>query len=314
MNKLQSSAKIRSAVLLVTLAAHSGSSLRAERDYSETEVTITPLRGSLYALAGAGGRQIASIGPDGVLLVDSSWAEMVPKVRSALQRLGGEHIDFVVNSHWHPDHTDGNRGWAETAEIIAHESVRRRHSDPEKLPEWARQWALPANALPHITFSASHSLSFNGEEILLRRLPLCHTEGDISVYFSDSHVLHLGDGFLAPRAFPPLNPEEQECGVAELLRSLDRLLEGLPGDTLIVTGHGGIASRADLVELRDVVAASLELVRQGRAAGMRLVEIQSQELPERFKNWGKEQAPLEEWLALVYLGETRREKRPAAAL
>lgn len=303
---------IRSVPACIALAVLSGSSLLAARDFTEIEVTTTPLRGSLYVLTGAGGRQIASIGPDGVLLVDSSWADMVPKVRATLQRLGGERVEFVVNSHWHPDHTDGNRIWADTATMVAHDSIRRRHSDPEGLPDWAKEWALPAKALPQIIFSDSASLFFNGEEVLLQRLRLCHTEGDISVYFSGSHVLHLGDGFIATRAFPPLNPEERECGAAELLATFEGLLDYLPDDVLIVTGHGGVATLADFVELRDVVAASLDLVRGGRAAGKKFAEIRSEGLPERFKNWGKEHAPLEEWLGLVYLSEKHREEQPTA--
>src|ERR1041385_3381718 len=180
----------------------SSSGALAQGDLSKVEIKSTQVSGNVYMLEGSGGNIGVSVGADGILIVDDQFAPLADKIRAALKKLGEGKLKYILNTHWHGDHTGGNKEFGPEAPIIAHDNVRKRlsteqHSDffKETTP------ASPKEALPVITFDQALSVHFNGEEIRAIHFPHGHTDGDSVIFFSASNVVHLGDDFFAGR-FP----------------------------------------------------------------------------------------------------------------
>ena len=172
----------------------------AGQDLAAVEITTTHVSGNIYLLQGRGGNIGVTAGQDGVLIVDDQFAPLAEKIREALTRIRPGDLKFVLNTHWHGDHTGGNQVFGPEATIIAHTNVRRRLSaevnrDGQVTP------ASPAEAWPVITFDDSLSIHFNGEEIRAMHYPTEHTDGDSIIVFTGSKVVHMGDHFFRDR-FP----------------------------------------------------------------------------------------------------------------
>jgi glyoxylase-like metal-dependent hydrolase (beta-lactamase superfamily II) len=286
--------KERLALAAVVLLA---SAPTAAQRFDDVEITAAKVAGNVYRLEGAGGNIGASIGPDGVLLVDDQYAPLVPKIEAALAKLGGGAPRFVLNTHWHGDHTGGNAPLADTAAIIAHTNVRERMA--RGATGGAREVA-PARpeALPVITFDDALSIHFNGEEIRAYHLPPGHTDGDVVVWFTESNVVHLGD-VLFNKLFPFVDLDSGGS-VEGLLANVERLLGELPADAKLIAGHGPLATMEDLARYRDMLAESIALVRERKAAGQTLEEVQAAGLPDRWQDWSWRFIDTDRWLGIVY--------------
>ena len=174
--------------------------LAQDRDFSKVEIKATKVAGNVYMLEGAGGNIGVSVGSDGLLIVDDQFAPLADKIHAALRGLSPASLKFVLNTHWHGDHTGGNAAFSAEAPIIAQENVRKRMATDQvvfgdKVP------ASPKEALPVITFDDKVSVHFNGEEIKAIHFPAGHTDGDSVIFFTGSNVVHMGDDFFAGR-FP----------------------------------------------------------------------------------------------------------------
>ena len=162
------------------------------------QIKATKVAGNVYMLEGAGGNIGVSVGDDGILIVDDQFAPLADKIRAALKALADKKLRFILNTHWHGDHTGGNVAFGPEATIIAHDNVRKRLSTEQKSrSSKAPRRASPKEALPVITFDQSLSVHFNGEEIRAIHYPQGHTDGDSVIFFTASNVVHLGDDFFA---------------------------------------------------------------------------------------------------------------------
>src|SRR4051794_3980363 len=164
----------------------------AQQDFSKVEIKAIHVAKNIYMLEGAGGNIGVSVGSDGILIVDDQFAPLAPKIEAALKDLNPGKLKFVLNTHYHGDHTGGNAHFGREAHIIAHTNVRKRLGGD-------RDRKKPG--LPIITFDDSLSIHFNGEEIKLIHVPPAHTDCDSVVYFSSANVIHFGDTFFSGR-FP----------------------------------------------------------------------------------------------------------------
>ncbi|HKR60894.1 MAG TPA: MBL fold metallo-hydrolase, partial [Pyrinomonadaceae bacterium] len=172
------------------------------QDFSKVEITATKVNGNIFMLQGQGGNIGVSVGADGILIVDDQFAPLADKIKAALKTLGEGKLKFVLNTHWHGDHTGGNAQFGPEAPIIAHDNVRRRLATEQKSEFFKRTTpASPKEALPVITFDKSLSVHFNGEEIKVIHFPQGHTDGDSVIFFTTSNVVHMGDDFFVAR-FP----------------------------------------------------------------------------------------------------------------
>jgi glyoxylase-like metal-dependent hydrolase (beta-lactamase superfamily II) len=242
-------------------------------------------------LEGEGGNIAVSVGKDGVLIVDDQFEPLVPKIREALKKLGNDRPEFLLNTHYHGDHTGGNAAFAEGGtHIIAHHNVRKRLQGDK--------------GLPVITFDQSLSVHFNGEEIRALHFPNSHTDGDAVILFTGSNVVHTGDLFVTGRfPFVDLNGGGDVEG---LVRSIQRLVREIPAGAKVIPGHGTLSTvedvRAYLAMLEETVGIVRDRIRQGQS----LEQIKAAGLPERWKASGTGFVPTDRWIETIYQSLTRR--------
>lgn len=271
----------------------------AQPEMSDVQITATYVAGNVYMLQGRGGNIGVSVGPDGALLVDDQFAPLADKIRAALAGMveGEIELKFVLNTHWHGDHTGGNVEFGPEAPIIAHANVRKRLAARQETAFGVTEPSA-AEALPVITFGDSVSIHFNGEEIRAIHLPHGHTDGDAVVYFSGSNVVHMGDDFFAGRfPFVDLSTGGSVQGLVVAVRSV---LEQLPPDVKIIPGHGPLSGREDLQVYLEMVEESLELVSAGIEAGKSLKELQGAGMPDRWADWGGGFIDSDRWIEILY--------------
>ena len=170
------------------------------QDFSKIEIKVEKVAGNIYMLQGSGGNIGVSVGPDGILIVDDQYAPLADKIKAALKTLGEGKLKFILNTHWHGDHTGGNAVFGPDAPIIAHTNVRKRMAEGLNLPG-RKTPPAPKEALPVITFDHSLAVHFNGEDIRVIHVSPGHTDGDSVIYFPSANVVHMGDQFFVDR-FP----------------------------------------------------------------------------------------------------------------
>jgi len=223
------------------------------QDFSKVEIKVTKVSGNVYMLEGAGGNIAASLGDDGILIVDTEYAPLAPKIQAALKGIGitDKPVRFVVNTHYHGDHTNGNAAFADAgATIIANGNLRKRLEEGSSIGNGpggsinVKQAPQPKDALPVITYDDGVNIFLNGEEIEVRHMPAAHTDGDSVVFFATSKVLHMGDIFV--RYGFPFIDVNGGGSVQGMIAACDKALAEFPADTKVIPGHGALATMDDL--------------------------------------------------------------------
>ncbi|MEM7413163.1 MAG: MBL fold metallo-hydrolase [Myxococcota bacterium] len=210
------------------------------------EIRTLPVADGVHMLIGRGGNIGVSTGADGVLLVDDQFAPLTPKIRAAVEALGGGAPRFLLNTHWHFDHTGGNQNFAGMgATILAHDNVRARMSQLQRI-RGREIPASPPDALPVVTFGHDVTLHWNGDEIHALHLSAAHTDGDAVVHFRRANVIHTGDLFFAG-GFPFIDLESGGS-IDGLIAGLEAVLALTNPRTSIIPGHGPLSKAADLKE------------------------------------------------------------------
>jgi len=269
------------------------------QDFSKVEIKATKVSGNVYMLQGSGGNIGVSVGPDGILIVDDQFAPLADKIKAALKTLGEGKLKFVLNTHWHGDHTGGNMVFGPEAPIIAHDNVRKRLATEQKSEFFKRTTpASPKDALPVITFGQSLSVHFNGEEIRVIHFPHGHTDGDSVIFFTTSNVVHMGDDFFAG-GFPFVDLESGG-NVEGLTKNIADILGKLPAGTKLIPGHGPVSSVDDLKLYHRMLVETTDVVRKKMAAGKTVAQIKSEGLPDEWKAWGTGFIKTDVWLETVY--------------
>jgi cyclase len=287
-------------VLVCALAVISAGtvSVRAQQqDFSKVEIKATKVAGSVYMLEGAGGNIGVSVGADGILIVDDQFAPLAEKIRAALKSLGDGKLKFVLNTHWHGDHTGGNAQFGPEAPIIAHDNVRKRLASEQKI-FGSKVPAAPREALPVITFGDSLTVHFNNEEIRAIHFPNGHTDGDSVIFFTGSNVVHMGDDFFAGRF--PFVDLENGGNVVSLARNVGEIINRLPAGVKIIPGHGPLSTADDLRLYHRMLLETIDVVRKQAASGKTLEQIKAQGLPEAWKDWGTGFIKTDQWIELIY--------------
>jgi len=225
----------------------------AQQDFSKVEIRSAALRDGTWMLTGAGGNMVASVGEDGSFLVDDQYAPLSERIAAALKALGPQPLRFVINTHWHGDHTGGNEAFGGAgAVIVAHDNVRRRMSTDQVIAAFGRQVpASPKAALPVLTFDRTATLHLNGDTVRIEHVPQAHTDGDALVKFERANVLHMGDTWF--NGGYPFIDIGSGGGIDGFIAALDRGLALSDADTLIVPGHGKLGDRAALQAYRTLL-------------------------------------------------------------
>ncbi len=260
----------------------------AQRDYSRIKIKTTHVAGNIYMLEGAGGNIGVSAGPDGTLIVDDQFAPLAEKIRNALRELGEGPLEFLINTHFHGDHTGGNAIFGNEAHIVAHANVRKRLQVEDASKE----------ALPVVTFDDSLSIHFNGEEIRVIHFPNSHTDGDSVIFFTGSNVVHMGDLFFSGR-FPYVDLNSGG-DVEGLIEHIEKLLTELPPDVKLIPGHGPLSDIDDLKTYHQTLVATTEVVRDQIEAGKSLEEIKAAGFPKKWRSWGAGFISTSRWIEIVH--------------
>jgi glyoxylase-like metal-dependent hydrolase (beta-lactamase superfamily II) len=255
----------------------------AQQDFAGVEISVLPVQGNVYMLAGAGGNVSVQIGDEGVLIVDTQFAPLAPKIMAAIERLSHRPVRFIINTHDHGDHVGGNAALAaliaatplEPLQMIAHENALARLSNPA-----AGQPATPPGGLPADSyFTPTKDFHFNGEAVFLYHAPSAHTDGDTIVLFRESDVISTGDLFV-PGSYPFID-RVRGGSVQGLIAGLNQILHlTVPAKTqergtYVIPGHGRICDEADVVEFRDMVVIVRDRIANLVEGGMTLAQIQA---------------------------------------
>jgi cyclase len=271
----------------------------AQDDYSKVEIKATKVNGNVYMLEGAGGNIGVSVGSDGILIVDDQFAPLAEKIKTALKTLGDGKLKFILNTHWHGDHTGSNAILGREAQIIAHDNVRKRLSTEQRIEFFKMTVpASPAEALPVITFDSSLSVHFNGEEIKVIHFPHGHTDGDSVIFFTKSNVVHLGDDFFSGRF--PFVDLDSGGSVQGLSKNIGEIIPKIPAGAKLIPGHGPISTLDDLKAFHRMLIETTDVVRKKIAAKKTLEQIKSEGLPAEWKPWGEGFVKTDQWIQLIY--------------
>lgn len=265
----------------------------------ETALRVEHVAGNVYMLEGKGGNIGVSVGPDGLLMVDDQFASESEQIQQALAALGKGTVKYVLNTHWHRDHTEGNQVFGLAAPVIAHTQVRKRLEVEKYVPE----------ALPVITYENAVSVHFNGEEIRVIHVTDGHTDGDSIVYFVNSNVLHLGDQFFSGRL--PFIDLDSGGSVEGYLENVSEILGQAPPDVLIIPGHGPLSTVTELKDFETMLTETIKLVQSQIRNGKKLDAIQEAGLPAPWSTWAWEFIDEDKYLEILFNGLTKGRRRTA---
>jgi len=269
----------------------------AQIDWEKVELKAQRVRGNIWMLDGTGGNIGVSVGADGILIVDDKFAPLADKIRAALKEAGGGELKFILNTHWHGDHTGANPVFGPEAPIIAHTNVRARLSTEQRRGERVTP-PMDPKGWPVITFDESVSVHFNGEEIRVIHFPQGHTDGDSIIFFTGSNVVHMGDDFFAGRF--PFVDLDSGGDLEGLIDNIAEVIEEIPADAAIIPGHGPLSTLDDLKTYYRMLVETTDVVRRGIQAGKSLDELKAEGLPEEWKDWGSGFINAERWIETIY--------------
>jgi glyoxylase-like metal-dependent hydrolase (beta-lactamase superfamily II) len=275
-------------------------SLRAQ--WGTTPIQAQKLADNLTLLSGPGGNVVVLNGPDGKFVVDTFLSPAWPKLKETLDGIGNAPLKFVIDSHWHFDHTDNNAPLhAAGATVLAHENTKKRMSEPHDLPVFGLHFdPSPAAALPQQTFAASYKLQANGETLALQHVAPAHTDTDIYVHFQNAGVIQMADLFF--NGMYPYIDSSTGGTITGMIAADDKILSLAGNDTKIVPGHGPLANNADLRKFRDMLVTARDRVRKLKSAGKPAQEaVAEKPFADLDPVWGKGILNADQFVQVVYL-------------
>ncbi|MDQ3288283.1 MAG: MBL fold metallo-hydrolase [Pseudomonadota bacterium] len=244
-----------------------------QRDWSKVEVDSSPLRMGTHLVTGAGGNIVASVGKDGTFIIDDQFAPLAERIVAALRELDPSPVRFVINTHWHGDHTGGNEAFGSAgAVIVAHDNVRRRMSIQQfTASKEPRGEPSPEAALPEVTFTEGVTLHLNDDTVRVIHAANAHTDGDSLVRFEKANVLHMGDTFFHG-AYPFIDVASGG-DVDGVLAAVEKGLALADADTIVVPGHGERTDRAGLAAYGELLRAYRDRIAAMKAEGLSLEQV-----------------------------------------
>jgi glyoxylase-like metal-dependent hydrolase (beta-lactamase superfamily II) len=294
--------KLIDAGLIVAAAAglYVAAAFAQQINWDAVQIKATKVSGNVWMLEGQGGNIAVLVGEDGVLLVDDQFAPLTEKIVAAVKKISDKPIRYLVNTHWHGDHTGGNENLGNMGvQIVAHDNVRKR-LETDQATLLGKNPAQPKVALPVITFDNTVTYHVNGETMHVYKVPPAHTDGDVFVRFQGAKVVHTGDVFAAYRY--PYVDTINGGSVAGIVKAMDALIPTLDDDTKVIPGHGSLSTKKDVIAYRNMIATVdkrvAALVKQGKS----LPEVQAAKPTKDFDEiWGKPRSG-DEFVKFLYYG------------
>ncbi|WP_370279556.1 MBL fold metallo-hydrolase [Pontibacterium sp.] len=260
----------------------------------------TPVSEQVLLLQGKGGNIALLKGDQGMLLVDDDYRHLSPALKEELNRQGGlDALTYVINTHWHGDHTQGNLALGEHARIVAHDNVRTRLLTRQEIKLFNMvSEPYPESAVPSLTYDSTLTLHMNGETVKLVHYPGGHTDGDTVVFFDEANVVHTGDHFF--NGFFPFVDVDSGGNVLQMADNVKAILDRINDDTRIIPGHGPLANKADLQAFHEMLVGTAAEVKAMKDQGMNLGQIQLKGLSDRWDAWADGFLSTRVWIGIVY--------------
>ena len=283
-----------SALIIVT-----ASLLQAKE--SEIKITTINVNNGVYMLMGQGGNIGLSVGEDGVFMIDDQYAPLSAKIKAAISKISKKPLKFVINTHWHFDHTGGNENFGKDgAIIVSHNNVRKRMSKEGFIKAFNKTIpAAPKVALPIITFNDEINFYFNNEEIAVLHQKNAHTDGDSIIFFKSSNVVHTGDIYF--NGFYPFIDSSSQGSMNGIITSVNYILSRINDETKIIPGHGKLSNKKELISYRDTLIILRDrmqaLIKEGKSIDEIIAMKPNADLDE---TWGKGFLNPETFLKILY--------------
>lgn len=265
----------------------------------EVEITSLEVTENIFMLVGAGGNIGVFLGPEGTVMIDDQFAPFAPKIKAVIDSLAETNIKYLINTHWHGDHTGGNEAFAKMgATIVAHDNVRERLSHKQIRPFGKSTEAAPELAWPRLTFSEQMNVHINGESIQLIHHHNAHTDGDAFVYFPSYNVLHMGDCFFKGRfPFVDVDMGGTPDGIIEAVAAALMLADE---DTKIIPGHGTLATKQDLSDYNQMLLIMRSRIKKEIQNGVLQEDLNYEELTKGYEDWGTGFISGEKYVKMLY--------------
>jgi len=254
--------------------------------FDQVEIKAEKLTDNLYMLEGAGGNIGVLTGEDGTLMIDSQFGDLSEKIKTTIASLSTGPIKYLVNTHWHGDHTGGNGNFNDHgATIVAHENVRERVSTDQIMKAFGREVkASPKNFWPEITFDKGMDLHMNGQDIMIIHVDNAHTDGDSFIFFVQANVIHMGDVFFKDR-FPFIDLGSGGT-INGYIKAVQAALMISDSETKIIPGHGAIANQTDLINYHNMLTTMKNRVQAATVEGKSIEEMKTAGLDKDYESWG----------------------------
>jgi cyclase len=292
----------KSTFLVVSLLCLYSLAAAQDEDFSKVQMKVTKVAGTVYLIEGAGGNIGASVGDDGIVIVDDQYAPLAEKIQAALKSITNKPVRFIINTHYHGDHTGGNAYFQKQAPIIAQDNVRKRlesggpvgngssvHMDAKPQPK---------EALPIITFDHDVTVHLNGEDIRALFFPAGHTDGDSIIFFPKSNVVHMGDDFVT-YGFPFIDVDSGGS-IDGMIDAVDQVIAQLPADVKVIPGHGPLSSLDDVRAYATMLKATRDVTQQAIKEGKTLDQMKQAKLLEPWKKFSGDFITEDAFLETLY--------------
>ncbi|MGD2180852.1 MBL fold metallo-hydrolase [Lusitaniella coriacea] len=270
-------------------------------DFESVQIETIPLRDGIYMLVGEGGNIGVSAGEDGVFLIDDQFAPLTEKIVAAIRTISSEPVRFLINTHWHFDHTGGNENFGKAGVVIvAHDNVRDRMSTEQIIEVIGRTFPpSPTAALPIITFNDTMTFHLNGETIHAFHVDSAHTDGDAIVHFKEANIIHTGDTYF--NGFYPFIDVESGGSIEGMIAAIEGLLLLIDDETHIIPGHGPLSNQAELMVYLEMLKTVRDRVKAAIDRGMSSEDfIASEPMADFPSTWGQGFLSTEQFLQIVY--------------
>ncbi len=288
------------ALLVFSASVSPVSTLRAQQNFDAVQIEAIPVAGNIYMLTGSGGNIGVIVGDDGTFLVDDQYAPLTDKITATIATLTDQPVKYVINTHWHGDHTGGNENLGKAgALIVAHDNVRERMSTDQFLE--AFDMSVPASpdiALPVITFAEDVSFHLNGEHIHAFHVSNAHTDGDTIIHFKEANVFHMGDTFFSGR-FPFIDLGSGGS-IDGMITAANRVLSLSDDNTRIIPGHGPLSTPDDLKEYRGMLTRLRSTIARMVSEGNTLEEVQAATPADGYEEWSSDFISSERIVETIY--------------
>jgi cyclase len=273
-----------------------------DEDLSKVQIKVTKVAGSVYMLEGAGGNIGASVGDDGIVVVDDQYAPLAEKIQSALKGVTDKPVRFIINTHYHGDHTGGNAFFQKQAPVIAHDNVRKRLEAGGPAGNLGSismdHKPAPKEALPIVTFDRDVTVHLNGEDIRALHFPSGHTDGDSIIFFPKSNVVHMGDDFV--RYGFPFIDLAAGGSVEGMIAAMEEVVPKLPADVKIIPGHGNIANLDDVRTYTKMLIDTRAVVEKGIQQKKTLDQLKQEKVLEPWKKYSGDFVSTDAFIETLY--------------